>query len=161
MRPKLSFESRVIPEPNSGCWLWIAGHDRNGYGLMTGNAKAHRVSYELHRGPIPAGVLVCHKCDTRCCVNPDHLFLGSEKDNSEDMSRKGRAACGQKHWNSSLTERHVIAIRADKTSTHAALAKLYPVSAEMISLIRNGKAWKHVNPDPTWFEVKRELRKAA
>lgn len=161
MRPKLSFESRVIPEPNSGCWLWAGGHDQDGYGHMTGNVKAHRRSYELHVGPIPMGVLVCHKCDTPCCVNPDHLFLGSGKDNGQDMSLKGRGACGRKHWKAVLTEADVIAIRADTISSHAALAKLYPVTAESISHIRNGRTWKHVNPDPTWFEVKRELRKAA
>lgn len=147
MRPKLSFESRVIPEPNSGCWLWVGGHDQDGYGHMTGNVKAHRHSYELHVGPIPQGMLVCHKCDTRCCVNPEHLFLGSGKDNTADIVRKGRGVCGRKHWKSVLTESDVIAIRSDTTSTHAALARVFRVTAEMISLVRSGRAWKHVNAE--------------
>lgn len=86
--------AKVEPEPNSGCWLWAASlRPVSGYGQLRIGASvkfAHRVSYALHRGPIPAGLFVCHHCDTPSCVNPDHLFLGTAKDNAQDSLRKGR-----------------------------------------------------------------------
>lgn len=90
---KERFESKYIPEPMSGCWLWLDKLTRDGYGQMTYKMKsmrAHRWSYSIHVGPIPNGLLVCHKCDTPACVNPKHLFVGTVKDNTEDMIKKGR-----------------------------------------------------------------------
>ncbi len=87
------FNEKWMPEPNSGCWLWTAYVDRDGYGNITINRKptpAHRASWELFKGTIPKGLLVCHKCDTPACVNPDHLFLGTHKDNIRDSFAKGR-----------------------------------------------------------------------
>jgi len=95
------FISKVSPEALTGCWLWTAALDGRGYGVFfdgrrsaAGNkipAKAHRVSYQLHKGEIPAGQRVLHTCDNPACVAPHHLFLGSAKDNTQDMLRKGRA----------------------------------------------------------------------
>lgn len=90
-----------IPEPNSGCWLWTGTLKKPvrglGYGhfRVSGKTKvAHRVSWEIFRGPIPDGLCVCHKCDVSICVNPDHLFLGTRLDNIEDMVAKGRQSNG-------------------------------------------------------------------
>ena len=83
------FENKYIPEPNSGCWLWVAGRMSNGYGGVMGNG-AHRTSWELYRGAIPEGLSVLHKCDVKICVNPDHLFLGTQADNLADMRGKNR-----------------------------------------------------------------------
>jgi hypothetical protein len=84
-----------IPVTESGCWIWI-GHDNpGGYGAVRVGRKmlkAHRVAWMVHRGPIPKGMCVLHKCDVRPCINPDHLFLGTYADNSRDMIAKGR------HW---------------------------------------------------------------
>lgn len=89
--------NRVEQEPNTGCWLWtgavipVSGYGQMRYGKGTPK-KAHRVSYEIFVGPIPDGLYVCHRCDTPLCVNPDHLFLGTAKDNAQDAMRKGRYA---------------------------------------------------------------------
>ena len=87
------FWSKISPEPNSGCWLW-AGHIKpNGYGEQRVKGRlylAHRLSWFLHFGDIPPGLLVCHRCDNRACVCPTHLILGSHQDNHDDMTKKGR-----------------------------------------------------------------------
>lgn len=93
--PYVRMLRRVHAIPGSGCWLFAGATDDKGYGLVSsrrGSAplKAHRVSYEYHHGPIPRGLLVCHKCDTPACVNPEHLFLGTQLDNMRDCSAKGR-----------------------------------------------------------------------
>lgn len=86
-------ERNVCPEPNTGCWLWTGGQTTDGYGVLkfrAVNLRAHRASWEAHRGPIPHGMLVLHRCDTPACINPDHLWLGVDRDNSVDRERKGR-----------------------------------------------------------------------
>jgi hypothetical protein len=77
-----------------GCWEWAGAISSNGYGAILWNSKLlgpHRVSWILHYGDIPSGLIVCHTCDNRSCVNPAHLWLGTTRDNAIDMSRKGRA----------------------------------------------------------------------
>jgi hypothetical protein len=84
-----------MPEPNTGCLLWLGKVGTDGYGLFKVGGKrraAHRVSYEIHKGPIPPGLWVLHRCDTPACVNPEHLFLGTHADNMRDMVAKGRMA---------------------------------------------------------------------
>lgn len=90
----MRFEDSWEAEPNTGCWLWIG----NFYGVYgkCGGEGAHRVSYRYYVGPIPRWLrrrraLVLHKCDTPACVNPDHLFLGTQRDNMRDCVKKGRA----------------------------------------------------------------------
>jgi hypothetical protein len=91
MNIALRFEQKYIPEPNSGCWLWIGAAGPNkGTRPMIGTEYAARVSWKLHKGPIPPGLKILHKCDVSLCVNPDHLFVGTQLDNVRDMDAKGR-----------------------------------------------------------------------
>jgi hypothetical protein len=87
-------EAHIEREPNSGCWLWNGGHNRiRGYGHLHFRGRqerAHRASWIAMRGPIPPGIFVCHHCDTPECVNPNHLFLGTAKDNAQDFAVKAR-----------------------------------------------------------------------
>lgn len=81
----------------TGCFIWYGAKQKNGYGHRNVNGKTklvHRISYEETFGPIPKGMLVCHSCDNRLCINPQHLFLGTHKDNTNDMMRKGRGSWG-------------------------------------------------------------------
>jgi hypothetical protein len=91
-------ERFAIPVPEAGCWLWTGRRATAGYGVITGPHQqkigAHRAAFEAFIGPIPDGLLVCHKCDTPACCNPQHLFLGTHKDNMQDMALKGRRRSG-------------------------------------------------------------------
>lgn len=130
----------------SGCWIYKGATDRRGYGrpcrmLFGGGRKryyAHRRSYEIHKGPIPEGMLVLHKCDNPPCCNPEHLFLGTDADNVWDKMRKGRHAC-------KLTEDQVREIkRLLPTTPQKDLAKRFKISATMISSIYKGTRWGHI-----------------
>jgi len=98
IRPLIDrFNEKWTPVTESGCWLWTDYLVSGKYGHLTVNYKtlaAHRVSYELHVGEIPEGLCVCHRCDVPFCVNPDHLFLGTHKDNTQDMLKKNRGRWG-------------------------------------------------------------------
>jgi len=142
------FYEKVMPEPMSGCWLWMAGTNNHGYGKFQINRKsryAHRVSYELNVGPIPDGLRVLHKCDTPGCVNPAHLFPGTDADNVRDMMEKGRKAQtpGEDNGNAKLTENDVRDIRT-KRMNQREFAEFYGVSRANISHIQLNKSWNHV-----------------
>jgi len=148
-----------MPEPNSGCWLWV-GHiaKKTGYGQLRLSHEtseravgAHRAAYALLKGPVPDSMHVCHKCDVRSCVNPDHLFLGTQADNLADASRKGRLnwtaprprARGERHHAAKLNETIVRAIRIS-TERGAILAARYGINNTTVSKIRRGIIWGYV-----------------
>lgn len=148
--PVEAFERHVYPEPNSGCWLWTGGTlVCGGYGMLYAaplRVRAHRWSYEHFKGPIPEGLDVCHKCDTPCCVNPDHLFLGTRQDNMNDAKNKNRVAKGERHSQAVLTETQVKEIKsAIGSGAHGSeLARQYGVAPMTISDIKKGRTWGHL-----------------
>ncbi len=142
------FEKKYISEPNTGCWLWIGGCTGRGYGTMhlTNPRRmvgAHVVSYMLFRGDVPTGLDVRHTCDVVCCVNPEHLVLGTRKQNMADAKARGRHAHGSRCGQAKITEQDVINIRADKRS-QSQIAKQYGLSQATVSVLINRKTWKHV-----------------
>lgn len=149
------FWSFVDKQPTpDGCWIWKAGIGSHGYGSFRwgqekGHSTAHRYSFQLAHPnePIPEGVFVCHTCDNRRCVRPDHLWLGSAADNSRDASIKGRVARGERQYAAKLTEADVRAIRARYAIggiSQQTLAIEYRVSQWTISAITLGIIWRHV-----------------
>ncbi len=147
------FMSRVAFEPNTGCWIWT-GLQSGGYGLfwlIGRNRAAHRASWMLFHGVIPAGLFVCHKCDVPLCVNPDHLFLGTPQENSADMARKGRGTQGQRHWQAKLSDASVRSIKRILLSgmrTKTSIAREFNVSLTAIYLVGAGRTWRHVQLTP-------------
>lgn len=144
-------DAKVMPIPWSGCWIWTGAttsvskpYGRIGAGGWHGkNLLAHRVSYELAFGPIPSGVLVCHRCDVSLCVNPEHLFLGTHKDNSDDMDSKGRRAPalrGERSPRAKLSMAQVEEIRSDKRALKD-IALTYGMSISQIHNIKSGAQW--------------------
>lgn len=134
----------------TGCWNWTAGKHPKGYGHIRSGGKikaAHRVSYEIHCGTIEDGLHVCHRCDNPACINPDHLFLGSNVDNMADKIAKGRQSRlhGADNGKAKLTDTAVRAIRAAKGIPSSELANKYGVNRSQIWLVRTGKRWTHIS----------------
>ncbi len=138
------FESKWTPEPFSGCWLWTGNAYGRGH-IKRRSVSAHRLSWQIHRGEVPHGLLVLHKCDTRSCVNPDHLFLGTASDNARDSVNKGRwkKQNGELNDSSKLTELKVRIIRGSIDSLRA-LARRFGVSDTTIWKVRHRRTWQHV-----------------
>lgn len=149
MSMRAYIEERCIPEPNTGCWIWLLSLGSHGYGQagMPGLrvTTAHRVSYTAFKGEIPAGMLVQHSCDNKWCVNPDHLSLGTDKTNSDDKHRKGRANLESRkfppHPTRKLTVEQAAAIR--RTTEPARItARRFGIDAAVVQRIRAGTSYR-------------------
>lgn len=140
------FEKHFIPEPNGGCWLWTASVLPTGYGRFSvggESRRAHRVAWNIYHGPIPPDLCVLHKCDVRCCVNPDHLFLGTHSENALDMFAKGRGhrRDGEHHPRAKLTWEDISHIRNCNAPSRQ-IARAYEVAHTTINYLKLGKTWK-------------------
>lgn len=136
----------VVVNSISGCWDWQRGKSGNGYGMMRDRRKpvhVHRKAYELWVGPVPKGEFVCHSCDNKSCVNPDHLFAGTAGDNSRDAAKKGIAPRGLRHGMSKFTADEVRAIRSSTVSQRK-LAAVYGVGPDTIGKARRGDSYRDV-----------------
>jgi len=149
-------------EKTDNCWLWTGSKRNKGYGAFVYadkngkvvQGRAHRFSYEIHVGEIPEGLFVLHKCDNPGCVNPDHLFVGTNQDNVTDMVSKGRHVrggtykkgnykSGESHHNAKLTWELVGRIREDKpTMSYSQLSIKYKIAIGHLHRIITRKAWK-------------------
>ena len=155
-----SWQVRVLVTER-GCWEWQGGGTPAGYGITTVNKRTtymHRLSWEIHRGPIPSGMCVCHRCDNPSCVRPDHLFLGTAKDNCLDRKRKGRNAPGEAtrhrgehHGMAKLSASDVAEIRSAysalprnqrvRRGSLSALAHRFSISTTHVRHIVKGMSW--------------------
>jgi hypothetical protein len=139
-------EARSIPEPMSGCWIWTWSLASFGYGQMRAggtNRRAHVVAYEAFRGPVPPGLIVRHRCDTPCCVNPDHLLVGTKQDNADDMVKRGRYG-PPRRTGAKLSPRQVDDLREafGSGTPQWALADEYGLDSSQVSRIVNGRSWR-------------------
>lgn len=144
------FWSYVRKLGDNDCWLWVGYIQSDGYGKFKCGRKtklnAHRVSYFLYTGSDPKELLVCHTCDTPVCVNPMHLWLGTDEDNSMDRDAKSRAYIGSRYGNAKLTKDQVLEIRIRLTTGEelVSIARDYGVGGPAIGNIRDDVTWIHV-----------------
>jgi hypothetical protein len=133
------------------CWIWKASKDKNGYGIFRGKigdvkfTRAHRFSYAFYTGDLLVGTQALHTCDNPSCVNPEHLFSGTNADNMRDKAEKGRSRTptGEKHGKAILTERQVRNILKDPRP-YAEIATQYNVATTTIGSIKQRVSWKHL-----------------
>lgn len=148
------FEERYTPEPMSGCWLWygnLTGRDKRAFVWWNGKTRiATRVVWELLKGEVPKGLCVLHTCDNPACINPDHLYLGTQSDNAKDRQKRNRNHAfnepfrGEANGGAKLKPEQVLAIRADTVHSQKTLASRYNVSVATISLIKRRLRWSHI-----------------
>lgn len=152
VRPRLLQNHKVSP---SGCWEWTKARDKDGYGIIKVNnrqSRAHRASFVEFNGEIPDGLIVRHRCDNPCCINPEHLELGSHKDNTRDAIERGRrSSIGVDNVKAKLTPKDVLEIYNDPRGC-VALSALYNVQPAAISKIKRGVSWRHVTQPEGWVE---------
>jgi HNH endonuclease len=132
------------PDQPQECWLWTRARNNKGYGRVRIDGKmqlAHRVAWQIYKGEIPEGMFVCHKCDTPACVNPDHLFLGTNADNIKDSYDKGRSnQQGERNGNRKLKPEQVTEIRASSESCRV-LARRFGIGKSQVANIKKGLKW--------------------
>lgn len=137
------------------CWTWRGALGKTGYGTFTMSGgrrtNAHRAMWIFRNGPIPENLVICHKCDNPSCVNPAHLFIGTQGDNMADMFAKGRRSAlphplGEANHNSVLSREKVLKIRALRAAGKSLkeVATIFGIAGTTVSAVANRKIWKHV-----------------
>lgn len=154
LSPRERFLAKVCRDAANGCWLWQGMVAPDGYGVafIAGKRQAaHRAAWMLFCNPIPLGMAICHKCDVRACVNPDHLFVGTAADNAQDRVNKDRAPRGERHHAAKLTASQVSLIKsmlAQDRMYSTEIARQFGVSPATIHEIKAGKTWHDVEAQP-------------
>lgn len=150
------FFAKVDKHAPNGCWTWTASRYTSGYGQFGDNRDgvwkpygAHRISWEIHQGPIPDGMVVCHTCDIKLCVNPDHLFLGTQAENLADMVAKGRTngPKGERSGLAKLDTAKVLAIRKllkQGRLTQRQIGAMFDIDNSTVCCINTRKTWTHI-----------------
>lgn len=157
LTPQARILDGVEVDPNSGCWLWSDSASPGGYGQLTYQGRlqrAHRLAYQAFIGELPPGKMVCHRCDTRVCCNPNHFFLGSSQDNIDDMVRKRRTCSGLRRSRQVFTgttsrkvppeEYSTIIARRNRGETYRSIAQSYGVHLATIHRITSGQRFASV-----------------
>lgn len=147
-----------------GCWLWRGPVFKDGYGAIgirrTGTQRAHRVSYDAFVGPIPTGLWVLHRCDVPRCVNPEHLFLGTPSDNTQDCFAKGRRHIrrGEEHHGAKHTERFVWGVRQLRKIglSITEIARMFGMDYFRIYQLCSGRSWRHIDHAGMFAQYSRE-----
>ena len=146
---KAKFWPKVKQGAPDECWPWTGSLNSKGYGhfrISKRIAVAHRVSYTIHFGPIPQGLFICHRCDNPVCVNPNHLFAGTNRENVDDMLSKGRQCRGEDHQLAKLSDEKIgeIRMRWATRLTQQKLADEYGISVGALNIALYHKTWKHL-----------------
>lgn len=144
--PRCQILANIKVDPERQCWVWQKAVLHTGYGRTSIGRKgipAHRLSYATFKESIPKGLLVCHTCDNRVCVNPNHLFVGTGQDNADDCVAKNRQCVGEGINTAKLSESDVRAIRADPRMQKD-IAAAYGVGRNQIANIKHRRSWRHV-----------------
>lgn len=142
------FEEKIVRIPIGGCWIWMACTDGKGYGRFSAGGKTvlpHRFAYQEFRGPVAEELLLCHTCDVPECVNPWHMFIGTQEANMRDAASKGRTSRGKHRPTSKLTDgavRYILNSRMPRSM----LAQIFNVHDMTIGKIKRRELWKHVKP---------------
>lgn len=151
---------------SDGCWVWTGPDAGNGYGIIGrggrrgGNAYVHRLSYEIHRGPIPKGMQVCHTCDVRRCVNPDHFFLGDHKANMRDAIAKGRIdtrGAGNAMATTTMEQAKEVLRRGAAGERAPAISRSMGISVGVVRRIINGTRWKVLDSERATLRIVEEM----
>lgn len=148
---KRFWDKASIGKPKD-CWIWRGAKFGNGYGAIQVDGTpelAHRVAWLLTRGEIPEGLCVLHECDNPICINPEHLFLGTQLDNIADRTNKGRSASGSRNGNAKLSDADVQLIHTlykPRDFSQRKLARIFGVNQSTIRRILVGETWRHLSP---------------
>lgn len=153
-RIRYRFEMKFERGNDDECWLWLGKKNYKGYGYFCmGTSKSvasHRVAYELYVGKIPKGLLVCHSCDNRECINPRHLWIGTAKENNKDRDKKGRfvALKGEKNGMTKITEKTAreIKMRIMTGEPMSKISRELNITYSIVNNIKAGLTWKYINP---------------